>query len=183
MYKFTDAYNYYSKLMKSIEAKKQYYTRTGFKVDGSISPKDWEVFSAVLVDDFKSPSHKGTDLYRHEVKTAKRNRKKGTKFEYQYHRNYGLTKIDQDKTVDHIYIIYDKSYDNVEVWLVDKTQMKDTIESFRENVIKAYHMPDVRKEKRCRNTVADFFVKERGKLLLEIEDGKLKTCSPGAQVS
>src|SRR5690349_14831268 len=65
-------------------------------------PADWEVFASMLVNDLGRKFGPGVDLANFEVKSAKR----GSSFEYQYHKNTGLEKLAKDKKVGHLFFSY-----------------------------------------------------------------------------
>ncbi|MEM8639910.1 MAG: hypothetical protein AAGG51_14010, partial [Cyanobacteria bacterium P01_G01_bin.54] len=78
-------------------------------MQGSVGSKDWEVFAAILLND-RARKGDGADLEHYEVKSATT----GSSFEYQYHRNHGLDKLTDDRSVDHIFVSRSKDYINSE---------------------------------------------------------------------
>ena len=83
------AYSFYSTyILKYSRDKAEIYGQYGFSLQGSVGSKDWEVFAAILLND-KARKGDGADLENYEVKSATF----GGSFEYQYHRNQGLKKL------------------------------------------------------------------------------------------
>ncbi|MEO1353120.1 MAG: hypothetical protein AAFW84_30885 [Cyanobacteria bacterium J06635_15] len=145
--------------------KAEVYERYDFTVQGSIGSKDWEVFAAILLND-RARSGDGADLMNYEVKSAVM----GNSFEYQYHRNHGLEKLADDKSVDHIFIARNKTYTDIEVWLVERSKMQPVFDRW---------LPDLRKNyesetrQRFRRSVTYGFVRDEGSTLLRTSDGVL----------
>ncbi len=123
------------------------------------------MFAAILLGDKAKPGD-GTDLMNHEVKSAS----VGNSFEYQYHKNNGLEKLEADKTVDHIFIARSKTYSDVSVWVVDCNKLTDTFDSWLPE-LKQNYLGGARQ--RFRRSVTYSFVMRHGELLLEIRDGQL----------
>lgn len=141
------------------------YQQYGFSVQGSISSKDWEVFAAILFND-KARRGDGADLEHHEVKSATM----GGSFEYQYHRNHGLTKLLDEQNVDHIFIARSENYMGVKVWFVERNAMIPIFDKWRPKLELNYAVKD---RQRFRCSVAYGFVKSKGICVLEISDGEL----------
>lgn len=90
------AYNFYKRFILDYSQEKEtIYEQYGFTLQGSVGSKDWEVFAAILMGDRASPGN-GADLENYEVKSALI----GNSFEYQYHRNRGLEKLQDERAVD-----------------------------------------------------------------------------------
>lgn len=108
------AYSFYKKfILDYSQDKLEIYKQYGFTLQGSVGSKDWEVFAAILMGD-RARSGDGADLMGYEVKSALL----GNSFEYQYHKNHGLDKLQSDKAIDHIFIARNSVYQDIEVWLV-----------------------------------------------------------------
>ena len=159
------AYWFYKKyLLDAAQDKVEIYQRYGF-VAPAVSSADWEVFVAILVQDRKKPGD-GADLERHEVKSAGMR----SAFEYQYHKDHGLDKLEEDKRVDHVFISYGSRYQDVDVRFVEGTKLAMIFESWRPDLIYTY---DVLKRQRYRKSVSMGFVMAQGELLLAIRNGEL----------
>lgn len=135
-------------------------------ISGSVPACDWELFGAILTGD-KGKVGYGCDLGGHEVKSAK----DGGSFEYQYHLNSGLIKLDEDKTVDHVFISYTPDYKNVTVRLVRGDVLATTFESWREG-LKNNYLAEVRKQ-RYRKSVSYATVVDKGEVIMKIRDKQL----------
>jgi len=66
---------------------------------GKALPSDWEVFASILVKDVGTKLTRGVDLSRYEVKSAEN----GGSYEYQYHKNTGKQKLNDDMHVGHLF--------------------------------------------------------------------------------
>ena len=123
------------------------------------------MFAAVLLGDRAKPGA-GADLMNHEVKSAFL----GNSFEYQYHKNRGLEKLQQDKAVDHIFIARGSAYTDVYVWFVERGQLSHIFDSWLPELNQNY-LGGTRQ--RFRRSVSYAFVMTHGELLLEIRAGRL----------
>lgn len=161
-----EAYSFYKKfILDYSQDKAAIYKKYGFTVQGSIVSKDWEVFAAILINDRARPGN-GADLINYEVKSAMI----GSSFEYQYHKNHGLDKLNEDKAVDHIFIARSKTYADIEVWLVDRSQLTPTFEKWLPDLKINYSEKNLQ---RFRRSVTYKFVTTTGTKILEIKNGFL----------
>jgi hypothetical protein len=161
-----EAYSFYkTSILGYSQNKARAYEQYGFSLQGSIGSKDWEVFSAILLDD-KARIGDGADLEHYEVKSATT----GSSFEYQYHRNHGLDKLTEDRNVDHIFVARSKDYTNVEVWWVERTKMVPVFDKWLPALVENYETAG---RQRFRRSVTYGFVRAHGTLLLEISFGEL----------
>jgi len=162
----SDAYNFYTKfILNHSRDKKRVYEEYGFTLQGGVPSKDWEVFAAILLRDRAKPGD-GADLERHEVKSAIR----GGSFEYQYHKKHGLDKLEEDKTVDHIFIERSRDYSDIRVWYVDKEALIPKFDQWKPE-LKANYEDD--NKQRFRRSVPKGMVRQKGTLLMQVESGKL----------
>ncbi len=160
------AYKFYKDFILNYSLEKAVvYQQYGFTLQGSVVSKDWEVFAAILLDD-RAKSGYGADLLHYEVKSAMT----GTSFEYQYHRKHGLEKLNDDRTVDHIFVSRNRSYTDIEVWLVQRAQMLPVFERWFPELQENYLN---KQRQRFRRSVTFGFVRANGQRLLEIIDGQL----------
>lgn len=164
-YNLQPAYDFYRRFIYNAEHQ-AILTQHGFHVAGSIAPKNWEVFSAILTGDEGKEGY-GADLQHHEVKSSI----DGNSFEYQYHLNGGRVKLQDDMKVNHIFVSYSKDYKDIEVRLVPGETLKSTFESWLPGLIKNYEGPNRRQ--RYRRSIPYGFVKKNGTLILRTEDGNL----------
>jgi hypothetical protein len=139
---------------KVIKTYKQY----GFSVNGLVSSNDWEVFAAILFDETKKD--KGSDLQNYEVKSAIN----GGSFEYQYHKESGFDKIDEEKGVKHLFISYDRGYENISVRIIPGEQLSQKFDSWKEGLRENYD----KGKQRYRKNISYGFVKKEARLLFEI---------------
>jgi hypothetical protein len=161
-----EAYSFYKKfILDHSRDKAKIYGRYGFTLQGSVSSKDWEVFSAILIND-QARRGDGADLTNYEIKFAVI----GGSFEYQYHRNRGLDKLTEDRNIDHIFVSRNENYMNVEVWLIDRAKMTSTFDKWLPELLENYETAE---RQRFRRSVTYGFVKNQGIRLLEISDGVL----------
>ncbi len=136
-----------------------------FEVAGSIPSIDW-VFGAILTGDDRKLGY-GSDLKDHEVKSAV----EGSSFEYQCHRHGGLAKLDEDKTVDHVFVSYAPDYKRVTVRLVDRSKLASTFESWRDGLVQNYQ--GATPKQRYRKSIAYGTVTREGVIILQIEGTRL----------
>ncbi|NEZ68232.1 hypothetical protein D0962_36825 [Leptolyngbyaceae cyanobacterium CCMR0082] len=161
-----EAYSFYRAfILEYSRNKAEIYERYGFSLQGSVGSKDWEVFAAILLND-RARRGDGADLENYEVKSATT----GSSFEYQYHRNHGLDKLTDDKNVDHIFVSRSKDYMDVEVWVVERTDMTSTFDKWLPELLQNYETAG---RQRFRRSVTYGFVRSQGNLLLEIRTGEL----------
>lgn len=161
---YLGAYEFYKDhIIGRIRAKLEIYHRYGFK-NPTGGTDDWEVFGAILVRD-KATGGYGTDLEKHEVKSAKR----GGSFEYQYHKDHGLEKLADDEKVRHLFICYSNDFADIDVWRVDGNQLAEIFEGWREGYIKNYKS----EKQRYRKSIAFGTVRTRGKLIMQIAEGDI----------
>lgn len=136
----------------------------GFSIVGSVPSVDWEVFGAILTGDQKRAGY-GSDLTRLEVKSAV----DGNSFEYQYHKEHGEEKLDEDKTIDHLFISYSKNYQSVVVRYVEAARLAPIFESWRVGYQERYAAGG----QRFRKSISFGFVLEHGEIVLRITEGEL----------
>ena len=162
----TEAYDFYQRFILDYSRdKSQIYEQYGFTLQGSVVPKDWEVFVAILLNDRAKPGH-GADLMNYEVKSAMA----GASFEYQYHRNHGIEKLNDDMNIDHVFIVRNRSYSDINVWLVEREIVRPIFERWLPELRENY--ADNQRQ-RFRRSISFGFVIANGRKLLEIERGTL----------
>lgn len=161
-----EAHSFYKKfILDYSQDKSAVYKQYGFTLQGSIGSKDWEVFAAILMGD-RARSGNGADLMNYEVKSALM----GNSFEYQYHKNHGLDKLRDDQTVDHIFVARNNTYQDIQVWLVDRSKLISIFEKWLPELQQNYAATT---RQRFRRSVTYNFVTTQGIRILEIKAGKL----------
>lgn len=164
----SDAYKFYKEfILDHSQRKLEIYKRYGFTLQGSIGSKDWEVFAAILLNDRARPGD-GADLMNYEVKSAVL----GFGFEYQYHKNQGFKKLEDDRDVDHVFIARSSDFQDLEVWLVERRSILPVFEKWYPALRENYQNPG---RQRFRRSVSYRFVSGNGRLVLQIVNGQLKT--------
>ncbi|MCB9026114.1 MAG: hypothetical protein H6625_07350 [Bdellovibrionaceae bacterium] len=161
------AYDYYTKFILN-EEKLALLEKYNFRVNGSVPSQDWELFAAILTN-LKSTEGYGADLPGYEVKSAKSR----NSFEYQYHKNAGLEKLEEDMVVSHLFISYSPSYTEITVRLLKPEILKPTFESWREELENNYRDGSTRQ--RFRKSISFGTVESNGTIIMEIRAGKLIT--------
>lgn len=111
----------------------------------------------------------GHDLAEAEVKSAR----VGSSFEYQYHLNTGLAKLDAEHTIDHVFISYDD--DGVILRRVKGEALKDVFASWRAPLLANYEPDNPARRQRFRRNVTYARVVREGEILLHIRNGELVT--------
>jgi len=145
-----------------------------FKGTATVSPNDWELFTAILTRQRKAESTYGHDLEYAEVKSASGKTKS---FEYQYHRMGGRKKLESETGIDHIFINVWGALENVVVRVVAGERLQKDFAAFLAGLEEAY--PKVQAgvdtffRQRYRPHISFERVQAEGKVLLEIEGGQL----------
>lgn len=168
MFNIEEAFEYYDKHINRIE-RFDIFKERNFRVPGSVPSIDWEVFGAILTGDERKEGY-GSDLKYHEVKSA------GLKasYEYQYHKNHGEEKIDEDKQIDHVFIEYSPDYQDVTVRLVKANKLADTFEGWRES----YKANYADGKQRFRKSITFGTVVTHGETVMTIRGGQLVQSNP-----
>ena len=161
----SDAYQYYSKHINRTE-RFELLDAHQLPVAGSVSPVDWVLFGSILTGSKGTPGY-GADLENYEVKSAT----EGSSFEYQYHLHGGISKLDEDMKVEHIFISYSKDYKHVTVRLVKGKDLATKFESWRTGLIENYSGEDP--NQRYRKSIALGEIERLGQIVLQIEGGVL----------
>lgn len=130
---------------------------------GSVAmSSDWEVFASMLVNDMGRKFGPGIDLANHEVKSAKR----GSSYEYQYHKNEGRGKLVRDMEVGHLFFDHANNLREVDLRYVHGSAMR----AFFEKWLLEYPDPY---PQRYRKNIPYGWVKDNGTLLMTIKDGEV----------
>ena len=82
-----------------LQGKLRLYRARDVRSVGKALTSDWEVFASILVKNVGSKLSKGVDLSKHEIKSAEN----GGSYEYQYHKNTGKQKLEDDVRVGHLF--------------------------------------------------------------------------------
>ena len=157
---FRKAYQYYTDYILD-EGKKVLFEKYNFSNNGMVGSHDWELFTAILLNKKKKP--RGSDLEGYEVKSAKR----GSSFEYQYHKDSGLEKMAEDQGVNHIFISYDNQYKDVTVREMSGDLVKQKIFDWKKDFVSNYKNG----KQRYRKSLSYKFVCENSKVIVEIQNG------------
>ncbi len=141
------------------------------KIAGSVSSVMWELFGAVLTGQ-KAEGITGADLKGWEIKSAKQ----GGSYEYQYHLNTGLAKLEEDCLVNHLFCRYSAEYENVTVRMIQGSTLASLYfnkwkPAYESNYDK--NAPTGIRQQRFRKNISHGFVEREGELILKIENGKL----------
>jgi hypothetical protein len=127
----------------------------------------WELFAAILVGDVcRLYTNEGADLTNHEVKSRLNNQS----FEYQYHKNSWREKLAKEPLIRHIYISYWPGFRNLDVRIVNGSDLAHHFASWEPGLIEAYE--SVTPKQRFRKRIPFKEVVEKGSLFLRIRNGK-----------
>jgi hypothetical protein len=130
---------------------------------GSVAmPSDWEVFASMLVNDMGRKFGAGIDLANHEVKSAKR----GSSYEYQYHKDHGPDKLAKDMQVGHLFFDYFDNLREVDLRYAHGSALKP----FFAKWLREYPDPY---PQRYRRNIPHGWVRKNGILLMTITDGEV----------
>jgi hypothetical protein len=159
------AFKFYGKHIYDAE-KIQLLKDNKLKVAGHVHSVIWELFGAILTGR-KAEGITGADLVGWEVKSAK---EEGS-FEYQYHRNAHLEKLDEDCIVNHLYCSYSDEYDGLEVRVMKGNELSAKyFSAWKPLCINKYSNPA---NLRFRKSIGYGHVKQNGLLVLQVLKGKL----------
>ena len=152
-----DAYQYYSKHINRTE-RFELLEEHQLPVAGSVPSIDWELFGSILTG--WQPGYADLDM--------KSNLQlKGIALSYHLHG--GISKLDEDMEVDHIFISYSKDYRCG--CAPCKRQGPAKFESWRAGLLENYSGEAPRQ--RYRKSIAFRLIQEVGQIVLQIEDGVL----------
>jgi|GEM_PF-529470 len=150
----------------------------GFEGTAIVSPGDWELFVAILTRQMKARNTYGHDLQYAEVKSASGKTKS---FEYQYHRMGGRKKLESETAIDHIFINVWGALENMVVRVVSGERLHEDFMAFQAGLEQAYPEAKagetVSSRQRYRPHISFERVQAEGKVLLEVEAGRLKSSS------
>ena len=158
------AFNFYKNHIINKE-KFNLMKKYNFSINGCIHSSDWELFCALLLNKNKL-THGKSDLEGYEIKSAY----KGNSFEYQYHKNKGELKLENDSSTDHIFVVYDTNYTNISVYLVTKNIVKPIIDEWKKDFKTNYESG----KQRYRKNISYNFVVSNATILLEIKNEELQ---------
>ncbi|MCD9530676.1 hypothetical protein [Photobacterium carnosum] len=163
MRKVDQAYDLYKKHIYDAE-KVRLLKENNLKVAGHVHSVIWELFAAILTGR-KAEGITGADLLGWEVKSAK----DGGSFEYQYHRNSYLSKLDEDCKVNHLYCSYGTDYSSLEVRAMRGDELNGEMSDWKALCIENYNQGKLR----FRKSINYGYVKQHGLLVLTICQSEL----------
>ena len=154
--------------------------KKGFRINGTISPAYWELFGSILTRDKSSEGH-GADLCNFEIKTSCDT---NHAFEYQYHRNGGVSKLREEMSIEHVFITYGNEYRDVTVQVLEGYKITDVLYGWLPKIEEKYNIGNnvpllnnrVKQREdsqRCRMGLPRKIVDERGVTVMAIREAKL----------
>ena len=161
--KLKEAYTYYKKHILN-ENKRKLFAQYSFPPNGMISSQDWELFAAILFN--KKKQSQGSDLGEYEIKSAK----KGSSFEYQYHKNCGLKKLAEDQKVNHVYISYDNNYEDIIVRKIAGKKLSPLMQEWKQELDINYKSG----KQRFRKNIPYTFVIKNAEIIFMTKNGKVE---------
>jgi hypothetical protein len=145
------------------------------KTSGSVPPIAWELFGSILTGR-KGKSGYGADLDGVEIKSAIQ----GSSFEYQYHLNTGLEKLEEDKRVDHFFCSYSADYQSFTVYFAKGKALAEYFQKWIPEYIKNYKKAEglstteaSERRQRFRRSIPFGWISKKGTLVMQVESGKL----------
>lgn len=145
------------------------------KTSGSVPPIAWELFGSILTGR-KGKSGYGSDLEGIEIKSAIQ----GSSFEYQYHLNTGLSKLEEDRLVDHFFCSYSSDYKSFKVYFATGKSLSPYfskwIPEYLKNYKKSEHITALEsgdRRQRFRRSIPFGWVSNNGILVMQVSEGKL----------
>lgn len=158
------AFNYYTQYIIN-QSKFDILKKYDFNINGCIHSCDWEVFCAILFNKKKLKCG-FTDLEGYEIKSAY----KGNSFEYQYHKNNGLQKLNNDRDANHVFVVYDNNYLNIDIYILNNDILGDILIKWGEEFIQNY----TDNKQRFRKSLSYNFVINNSVQIMSIMNGKLQ---------
>ncbi len=146
-----------------LQGKRRVYEARNIRLGSAVTSSDWEVFASLLVNKKGNGTVSGVDLGEFEVKSAMND----GGYEYQYHKETGLSKLSKDATVGHLFFNHSDFLNNVELRYVHGSDANKQHFS-----VWAKNYPDPYPQ-RYRNSISFGWVKKHAKLLFQIKNGKL----------
>ena len=116
----------------------------------------------MLVNDLGRKFGPGIDLANHEVKSAKR----GSSYEYQYHKNTGRDKLVRDGEVGHLFFDYSDNLSEVDLRYLHGSKLTQFFQKWLDE------WPDPYLQ-RYRKNIPYGFVKNNGILLMTLKNGEV----------
>ena len=153
---------FHSYMYGPLQGKLRLYGARGIPPGSLAMSSDWEVFASMLVNDLGRKFGAGIDLANYEVKSAKR----GSSYEYQYHKNTGLEKLIKDAQVGHLFFDYFDNLKEVDLRYLHGSQLADFFPKWREEYPDPY-------PQRYRKNIPYGFVKQNGKRQMTLKDGEV----------
>ncbi|MGY0617128.1 hypothetical protein [Vibrio parahaemolyticus] len=164
------AYAFYRKHIHKVELI-NLLEEHNLKVPGLVPSVLWELFAAILTGQ-KGTGNTGADLQGWEVKSATMD----SSFEYQYHLNTGLEKLEEDCTVNHLFCSYSKDYSRVSVMVMKGEDLAEShFHQWKDGYDKNYdrNVDSSNRRQRYRKSISYGHVRNNGEPILTIEDGQL----------
>ncbi len=149
-----------------LQGKLRIYGARKIAAGAMITPRDWEVFASMLVNDVGQKLAAGIDLTNYEVKSAKT---KGS-YEYQYHKESGREKLIQDAKVGHLFFEYSENLREINLRYMHGSQLSSYFSEWLDEFPKT---PRDYKGQRFRKQIPHGAVVKEGKLLMRLVDGEV----------
>lgn len=141
------------------------------KVPGFVPSVLWELFGSILTGKMGA-GNIGADLHGWEVKSSTI----GSSYEYQYHLNTGLQKLNEDCVVNHLFCSYSRDYSVVEVRVIAGEDLADIyFKDWEIGYLKNYDRDadSNSRRQRYRKAIPFGYVKKEGEMILKIENGEI----------
>ncbi len=146
-----------------LQGKLRLYEARGVRSAGKALSSDWEVFASILVKDLGTKLGKGVDLSGHEVKSAE----KGGNYEYQYHKNTGKDKLQQDMQKGHLFFDHSDNLRVVDLRYASGEQLSPFFKLWLAKWPNPY-------KQRYRKSVPFHWVKKNGIVLMSLRNGEVE---------
>jgi hypothetical protein len=150
-----------------LQGKLRIYGARKISAGAVATPRDWEVFASMIVNDVGQKLAAGIDLTNYEVKSAKR--KAG--YEYQYHKFSGREKLIKNAEVGHLFFEYSDDLGEVNLRYMHGSQLAASY--FDKWLSKFPEKPEDYQGERWRKQIPFGTVVKNGKLLMRLVDGEV----------
>lgn len=145
------------------------------KTTGSVPSITWELFGSILTGR-NGKSGYGADLEGIEIKSAIA----GGSFEYQYHLNTGLGKLEEDQIVDHFFCSYSADYQSFQVYFATGKSVTPFFNKWIPEYLKNYNKSELAtsleasaRRQRFRRSISFGWVSKNCRLVMEVKEGEL----------
>jgi len=147
----------------------------GFSLSRAVNSTSWEIFAAMLLK-LRKAGHSGEDLPGWEIKSARGDAPDGsTRFNYEYYPLSGLQKLKNERSLQHMYIVYSDAYASVDVWVLPGQDLVPVFKVWK-TAISEYLRLGRPNRRDVKKALPYGYVKAHGQQVMQIRKGTLTFC-------